>query len=70
MASRRAIAECRGDILAVTDGDAVVDRHWVTALVHVFLSDPEVMTVSGLTIPHAAASSLPADAAGRCTVLP
>ena len=52
MASRRAIVECRGDILAVTDGDAVVDRHWVTALVNVFLSDPEVMTVSGLTIPQ------------------
>jgi hypothetical protein len=52
MASRRAIAECRGDILAVTDGDAVVDRRWVSALVHVFLSDPEVMTVSGLAIPQ------------------
>lgn len=52
MASRRAIAECRGDILAVTDGDAVVDRHWVSALVHVFLSDPDVMTVSGLAIPQ------------------
>jgi hypothetical protein len=52
MASRRAIAECRGDILALTDGDAVVDRHWVSALVHVFLSDPEVMTVSGLVIPQ------------------
>jgi glycosyltransferase involved in cell wall biosynthesis len=52
MASRRAIAECRGDILAVTDGDTVVDRHWVSALVNVFLSDPEVMTVSGLTIPQ------------------
>ena len=52
MASRRAIAECRGDILALTDGDAVVDRHWVSALVNVFLSDPEVMTVSGLVIPQ------------------
>lgn len=52
MASRRAIAECRGDILALTDGDSVVDPHWVSALVHVFLSDPEVMTVSGLVIPH------------------
>jgi hypothetical protein len=52
MASRRAIAECRGDILALTDGDAVVDRHWVCALVNVFLSDPEVMTVSGLVIPQ------------------
>lgn len=52
MPSRRAIAECRGDILALTDGDAVVDRQWVSALVHVFLSDPEVMTVSGLVIPQ------------------
>ena len=52
MASRRAIAECRGDILAVTDGDAVVDRRWVSALVNVFLSDPEVMTVSGLGLPR------------------
>jgi glycosyltransferase involved in cell wall biosynthesis len=52
MASRRAIAECRGDILAVTDGDAIVDRNWVSALVHVFLSDPEVMTVSGLVVPR------------------
>jgi glycosyltransferase involved in cell wall biosynthesis len=53
MASRRAIAECRGDILALTDGDAVVDTRWVSALVHVFLSDPEVMTVSGLSLPRA-----------------
>ena len=52
MGSRCAIDECRGDILAVTDGDAIVDRHWVSALVHVFLSDPEVMTVSGLGVPQ------------------
>jgi hypothetical protein len=52
MASRRAIAECRGDVLAVTDGDAVVDRQWVSAFVHVFLSDPEVMTVSGFGLPR------------------
>jgi len=52
MASRRAIAECRGDILAVTDGDAIVDRNWVSTLVNVFLSDPEVMTVSGLALPR------------------
>jgi len=52
MASRRAIAECRGDILAVTDGDAVVDRQWVSAFVNVFLSDPEVMMVSGFGLPR------------------
>ena len=52
VASRRAVAECRGDILALTDGDAVVDAQWVSALVHVFLADPEVMTVSGLVLPR------------------
>jgi hypothetical protein len=50
-APRRAIAECRGDVLALTHGDAVVDRRWVSRLVAVFLADPEVMTVSGLTLP-------------------
>jgi hypothetical protein len=52
MVSRRAVAECRGDILALTDGDAVVDAQWVSALVHVFLADPDVMTVSGLVLPR------------------
>jgi Glycosyl transferase family 2 len=52
MASCQAVEECRGDILAVTDGESVVDRQWVSALVHVFLADPEVMTVSGLAVPH------------------
>jgi glycosyltransferase involved in cell wall biosynthesis len=51
-APRRAIAECRGDVLALTDGDAVVDRRWVSRLVAVFLADPDVMTVTGLTLPR------------------
>jgi hypothetical protein len=53
MASRRAIAECRGDILALTDGDSVVDPYWVSAIVRTFLADPDVMTMSGLVVPHA-----------------
>jgi Glycosyl transferase family 2 len=66
-ASRRcAVVECRGDILALTDGDAIVDRRWVSTLVHVFLADPEVMTVSGLVLPHRISkpfrSTLPAGA--------
>ena len=51
-APRRAVSECRGDVLALTHGDAVVDRRWVTRLVSVFLADPEVMTVNGLTLPR------------------
>jgi glycosyltransferase involved in cell wall biosynthesis len=51
-ASRQAIAECRGDVLALTHGDAVVDRRWVSRMVAVFLADPDVMTVTGLTLPR------------------
>jgi glycosyltransferase involved in cell wall biosynthesis len=49
---RRAVSECRGDILALTHGDAVVDPRWVTRLAAVFLADPEVMTVTGLALPR------------------
>ena len=50
--SRLAMAESRGDVLAITHGDAVVDRRWISRLVAVFLADPEVMSVSGLTLPR------------------
>ena len=48
----RAVAECRGDVLALTHGDTVVDRQWVSRLVSVFLADPDVMAVTGLTLPR------------------
>ena len=51
-ARNRAILECRGEILAYTDDDVVVDPHWVAALVDVFAADDEVMAVTGLVIPH------------------
>ena len=51
-APRCAVAECRGDILAITDGDAIVDRRWVSKLASIFLADPDVMTVTGLVLPH------------------
>ncbi len=50
--SRLAMAESRGDVLAITHGDAVVDRRWISRLVAVFLADPDVMSVSGLTLPR------------------
>jgi hypothetical protein len=65
-APRRAVAECRGDILALTHGDTVVDCRWVSRLVAVFLADPDVMTVAGLTVPRSIErpmrASLPAGA--------
>jgi glycosyl transferase family 2 len=51
-APQYAVAECRGDILAITDGEAIVDRRWVSKLANIFLADPDVMTVSGLVLPH------------------
>jgi GT2 family glycosyltransferase len=51
-ARNRAILECRGEILAYTDDDVIVDPGWVAALVDVFTADPEVMGVTGLVIPH------------------
>jgi O-antigen biosynthesis protein len=50
-ARNRALHEARGEIVAFTDDDAVVDRGWVTALVAVFVQDPEVMAVTGLVEP-------------------
>jgi hypothetical protein len=65
-ATECAVAECRGDILAITDGDAIVDTRWVSKLAHIFLSDPDVMTVSGLALPRSIQkpfrASLPAGA--------
>lgn len=51
-ARNRAIAEARGDILAYTDDDVIVDAHWVRALARVFVEQAEVMAVTGLVVPY------------------
>jgi len=48
----RAILEARGEIIAYTDDDVVVDRGWVGALGQVFAENPEVMAVTGLVVPY------------------
>jgi len=51
-ARNRAIMEARGDIIAFTDDDVVVDGGWIQALVRVFADDPDVMAVTGLVVPY------------------
>jgi glycosyltransferase involved in cell wall biosynthesis len=43
----------RGEIVAFTDDDAVVDRRWLAALVAGWRDDPQVACVTGLTLPIA-----------------
>jgi GT2 family glycosyltransferase len=51
-ARNRAIHEAKGEIIAYTDDDVIVDPLWVSALVRVFEEDPAVMAVSGLVAPY------------------
>ncbi|MBW4654625.1 MAG: glycosyltransferase [Kaiparowitsia implicata GSE-PSE-MK54-09C] len=51
-ARNRAILEVKGDIIAYTDDDVVVDAGWITALAKVFVENPDVMALTGLIVPY------------------
>jgi len=51
-ARNRAIIEARGEIIAFTDDDVIVDQGWVSALAAVFTQNPDVMAVTGLVVPY------------------
>jgi GT2 family glycosyltransferase len=50
-ARNRAVIETRGDIVAFTDDDVLVDRGWAGVIAEIFASAPEVMAVTGLVAP-------------------
>lgn len=51
-ARNRAILAARGEIVAYTDDDVIVDAGWVRALARVFATNPGVMAVTGLVVPY------------------
>jgi GT2 family glycosyltransferase len=51
LAHNRALAETGGEIIAFTDDDVVVDRHWLTAVADGFGCADRVGCVTGLIVP-------------------
>ena len=51
-ARNRAILEAKGDIIAYTDDDVVVDPGWVRAIAQTFAENSQVMAVTGLVVPY------------------
>jgi GT2 family glycosyltransferase len=49
-ARNRALREARGEVVAFTDDDAIVDRDWLAGLLRNF-DDPRVICTTGLTMP-------------------
>ena len=50
-ARNRGLEEVRSEIVAFTDDDVRVDRHWLTEIVRAFACGPNVACVTGLTLP-------------------
>jgi O-antigen biosynthesis protein len=51
-ARNRAVHEARGEIVAYTDDDVVVDAGWARAIGEAFAVNPEAMAVTGLVVPY------------------
>jgi GT2 family glycosyltransferase len=51
-ARNRAIASAKGEIVAYTDDDVVVDEGWSDAIVRMFARNEDVMAVTGLVMPY------------------
>ncbi len=51
-ARNRAILEAKGEIIAYTDDDVVVDAGWVKAIAQTFAENENIMAVTGLIVPY------------------
>jgi GT2 family glycosyltransferase len=51
-ARNHGLATARGEIVAFTDDDVVVDPRWLRALGECFAREPEVVAVTGLVVPR------------------
>ncbi len=51
-ARNRGMVEAQGAILAFTDDDVVVDKHWLTRFAQTFASSEEIACVTGYTLPR------------------
>jgi GT2 family glycosyltransferase len=47
------VRSARGEVIAFTDDDVVVDQHWIAALTHALVANPDVDCVTGLVMPMA-----------------
>lgn len=46
------LAQARGEVIAFTDDDVIVDRHWLSELLRGFALGPDVGCVTGLVVPQ------------------
>lgn len=51
IAHNRALEEAKGELIAFTDDDVVLDRHWLSSLVQAFQYDDQVACVTGMILP-------------------
>ncbi|MGC1528846.1 MAG: glycosyltransferase [Phormidesmis sp.] len=51
-ARNRAVLEAKGEIIAYTDDDVVVDAGWVKAIAQTFAENENIMAVTGLIVPY------------------